>query len=74
MARIAGIQIEKNAKGVPTKVTIDLKKHGALFTPLLEQVGAIEEDEFEREWREGITGDELVKRVHAHIDTLPWKK
>lgn len=26
-------------------------------------------------WQEvGISGDELRKRVHAHIDSLPWKK
>ena len=26
-------------------------------------------------WKKvGISGDELLRRVHAHIDTLPWKK
>ena len=26
-------------------------------------------------WKKvGISGDELIRRVHAHIETLPWKK
>lgn len=26
-------------------------------------------------WKKvGISGDELLRRVYAHIDTLPWKK
>ena len=32
------------------------------------------EDAFEKKWAEGISGDELVKRVQSHINTLPWKK
>lgn len=74
MARIAGIQIEKNTKGVATHVRINLKKHGDLFNPLLEQVGAIEEDEFDRKWREGETSAESKAYVLSHLKSLPWKK
>ncbi|GHV65773.1 hypothetical protein FACS1894199_07380 [Bacteroidia bacterium] len=27
-------------------------------------------DEFEQEWQTAISGDELVRRVHRHIDKL----
>ena len=29
---------------------------------------------FEHEFAKGITRDELLVRVNAHIDSLPWKK
>ena len=28
---------------------------------------------FEREFAKGISRDELLKRVNAHIDSFPWK-
>ena len=43
MARIAGIQIEKDSKGHMTYARINLKKHKDLF-PYLEQKGVIEEE------------------------------
>ncbi len=74
MARIAGIQIEKNAKGTPTHVRINLKKHGEKINPILEELGAIEEDEFERKWKTSITGDEVFNHVIEHLKSLPWDK
>ncbi|MHB8259798.1 MAG: thioredoxin domain-containing protein [Bacteroidia bacterium] len=74
MARVAGIQIDKATNGTIKKVTFDFKKHGEVLKPILENMGAIEEDDFEKKWREGITREELLKRVNKHIDTLPWKK
>ncbi len=70
MARVAGIQIEKDSKGRPAYVRINIKKHPE-FIPQLEKVGAIPQDEFEKEWNNGITGSELVKRIHARIDKWP---
>lgn len=29
---------------------------------------------FDKEFEKGITGDELLKRVFKHIESLPWKK
>ncbi|TAG59213.1 MAG: hypothetical protein EAZ27_00910 [Cytophagales bacterium] len=46
MSRIAGISPETNAKGVVTKITIDLKKHPQAKAPLVE-LGLIEEDVFQ---------------------------
>lgn len=46
MSRIAGISTETNAKGMVTKITIDLKKHPQAKAPLVE-LGLIEEDVFQ---------------------------
>lgn len=75
MARVAGIQFENDSKGNHRYVRIDLKKHAEQVMPLLEKLGAIdEEDEFEKEWKKAISGDEVVKRVKKHIRTLEWKQ
>lgn len=74
MARIAGIQFKDNAKGLHTHVTIDLKKHGEKIKPFLQEIGAVEEDEFEKEWAKGgLTPEEL--RTHL-LKTVrrEWKK
>ncbi|TAF74765.1 MAG: hypothetical protein EAZ53_07550 [Bacteroidetes bacterium] len=46
MSRIAGISTETNAKGMVTKITIDLKKHPQAKAPLVE-LGLMEEDVFQ---------------------------
>lgn len=75
MARIAGIQFKDNARGVHTHVLIDLKKHGELIMPLLQKIGAVEQDEFDKEWAEGgLTLEELRTSLHKKIKSLPWKK
>lgn len=76
MKNISGVEFERDVSGKPKSVTIDLQKHGEDLRFFLEKVGAFapEDDDFEKKWTEGISGDELVKRVHAHIRTLPWKK
>lgn len=75
MAQISGIQYEKNTKGENTHIRINLKKFGNQLKPFLEQIGVVKtDDEFDKEWEEAITGDELVKRVHKHLESLKWKK
>jgi hypothetical protein len=74
MARIAGITTNKDPKGNIRKVTFDFKKHEADIRPILEKLGAIEEDEFEREWKEGIPVKQVFDELRAHIDTLKWDK
>jgi hypothetical protein len=66
MARIAGIQIEKDIKGCPTYARFNLKKHPEALE-LLHKIGAIEEDEFEREWKRGLTIDEAKNEMHTRI-------
>lgn len=76
MKNISGIEFTKDHTGKAKSVTIDLQEHGDALQLFLENVGASipEDDDFEKKWAEGINGDELVKRVHTHLKTLPWKK
>ncbi len=75
MKNTVGIQFNNDASGKAKSVTIDLKKHGKELQFFLEKVGAVSvEEDFEKKWSEGISGEELVKRVNSHIRTLPWKK
>ncbi|MFN8236941.1 MAG: hypothetical protein U0T77_02125 [Chitinophagales bacterium] len=75
MANIAGIQIEKNSKGQNTHIRINLKKYGKQLEPFLQQIGVLPSgDEFEKEWNNSLSKDDLIKKVRKHIDTLPWKK
>ena len=68
MARVAGIQIEKDSKGHMTYARINLKKHKDLF-PYLEQKGVIEE-EIVINPDDYITGDELLKRLPPRFKKL----
>ena len=75
MKNISGVEFKRDVSGKAKSVTIDLQKHGKALQFFLEQVGALfEEENFEKKWSEGISGEELVKRVHTHLRTLPWKK
>jgi hypothetical protein len=42
------------------------RKHSVMVQQSLDTVI----DEFEQEWQTAISGDELVRRVHHHIDQL----
>jgi len=75
MVQISGIEYEKNTKGENTHIRINLKKFGKQLQPFLEQIGVIEaEDDFDKEWENSISRDELVSRVHNHLESLKWKK
>jgi uncharacterized protein YwgA len=77
MAHIAGFSSEKDAKGNLKKVTFDFKKYGPDLMPLLKKIGAIEEDTFEKEWKEaertGFTLEEAKKELYRRIDER-WDK
>jgi hypothetical protein len=70
MTRIAGIQIEKDSKGRPAYARFNLKKHPEVLE-LLNKVDPLN-DEFEKEWKRGITGDQLRDALHKRIDN--WNK
>jgi hypothetical protein len=72
MARIAGIRTEKDLKGNITRVTFDLKKHAAKIMPILVEMGAVEEDAFEKEWREGIPVEKFFVEWEKEIRER-WK-
>ena len=69
MARIAGIQIEKDSKGRMAYARINLKKHKDLF-PYLEQKGVIDEGDFEKLSKRAITGEELLNRILPRVEKL----
>ncbi len=73
MAQIAGIKTQKNTKGEITHVTINIKKHKELITPVLEELGVLQKSKFMQEYEKGITIEESKKRVFAKIDSL-WSK
>lgn len=74
MARIAGIQTKKNTKGVITHVTIDLRRHKEAL-PFLEQIGALERDDFEEKWNDptNMTPQEARQSTLEHVRSL-WSK
>jgi len=78
MARVAGITTEKDSKGNISKVTFDLKKHRAEVMPLLIKLGAVEEDDFEKEWKKaketGLTLEEFKTEMLKTIRSWEWKK
>lgn len=74
MTPIKGIEIEKNSKGQDAFIRIDLKKYKKQLLPFLQEVGIVVEDEFEKEWKNSLSKEELVKKVSKHIKHLPWKK
>ena len=81
MPRIAGIKLHKTPSGKIKSATIDIKKHGDLLQPLLQQLGAVEkaeEDDFEKKWAEalrtGYTPEQAREKSLNFVRSLPWKK
>jgi hypothetical protein len=66
---VAGIKFIKDAKKNNRYVTIDLKKHSEAIMPVLKQLGAVkeEDDDFEKEWKKGISGDEFWSKINEKI-------
>jgi hypothetical protein len=69
MARIAGIQIEKDTKGRPAYARINLKKHPETIV-YLNKVGAINQEKEDSDLEIGITGDELMSKLKPRIKKL----
>jgi hypothetical protein len=67
MARVAGIKFEKDTKGENRYVRIDLKKYGKEINPFLENIGAVEHDEFDELWANAISIEEARRRTHEAI-------
>ena len=70
MAKVAGIEIEKDSKGLPAYARINLKKHGEALKPFLNGIGAIEKTPFEIAFEKGLSGSELKERLHNHFEKL----
>jgi hypothetical protein len=67
MARIPGIQIEKDSKGRPAYARINLKKHREAL-PYLQQIGAIELNEPELNKEDYISSSKFWNEVLNHVD------
>jgi hypothetical protein len=65
MNKIAGLTFEKYANGSIRKVTFDYKKHADVLKPLLKDLGAEEEDEFDKRLNSG----ELYTAEEAKFET-----
>lgn len=70
-----GIETKLNKKGEITHITIDVKKHKDII-PLLTEKGFIEEDDFDKEWKNptNMTLEEAKRRMLENIEKFPWKK
>ena len=70
MAKTPGIKYTKDAKGNNRYVTFDLKQHGEALRPMLESLGAVEETEFRKAWKNALTSEEAREKtlndVKAH--------
>jgi hypothetical protein len=64
MARIAGIQFEKDSKGNPQFIRINLKKWGKEIKPFLINAGFID---YEKDWEEALTPKEFRKVANAML-------
>ncbi len=72
MTTIAGIEIEKNAKGQDAFIRIDLKKYGKKLQPFLQEIGVVE-GVFEEEWQNALTIEEAKEKSLKKIREW-WKK
>ncbi len=72
MTSVAGIEIEKNAKGQDAFIRIDLKKYKKQLQPFLQEVGIID-DAFEKEWEKSLTLEEAKAKSISKIRKW-WKK
>ncbi len=70
--RTSGIKFDKYANGSIKSVTFNYKQHGEIIKPILQDMGAITENDFEKECKEGYTIDESKKELHKRIDKW-WK-
>lgn len=54
---------------------LDLKEKRATAETFSEpQTEYLVKDDFDERFAKGMSGEELMKRVYAHIETLPWKE
>ena len=71
MAQVTGIRFEKDSIGRRTHVRIDLRKFGNAITPFLEEIGAIDDDEFQRDRQRALSAAEFKQEMFNRIDAWP---
>ena len=74
MNAVQGITFEKDTETKRRYLCVDLEQYGDEITPFLAKVGVISyDDDFEKTWASGITGEEFRQRMYQRIDAWPWK-
>lgn len=76
MAQVAGVVTQTNNLGEITHVTIDVKKHHEIITPVLEQLGVVEKSRLQQMLESGtwLTVEESRQRSIDFVNSLPWEK
>ncbi len=67
MAKVTGIEFEKDNRGVKRYVRIDLKKHGKEIEPFLKKLAINNDFQFENEWSNSLTTEQFRKKMHSRI-------
>lgn len=73
MAHVAGVTTKKNIKGEITHVTINVKKHKGVITPLLEEMGVLTKMTFEERFEKAYTVEQAKQMTLKHLRSI-WKK
>ncbi len=72
MTQVEGIQFNRNSSGVIKSVTFDLKKHGDLIKPILDNLGVIED--LEGVEKESVSVETAKKEMVSHLQNFQLKK
>jgi hypothetical protein len=73
MPQIAGVTTKKNVKGEITHVTINVKKHEAVITPVLEEMGVLKKMSFQERYEKAYTIEQMKQMTLTHLRSI-WKK
>ena len=72
MTNSPGIRFNRTANGELKSVTIDLEKYGDEIRPFLVKVEIEERENFEKEWKNGISIDDTFQQLEEKIHEK-WK-
>jgi hypothetical protein len=67
MPQIAGVTTKKNVKGEIKHVTINLKKHEALITAVLEEMGVLKKMSFQERYEKAYTVEQMKQMTLTHL-------
>jgi hypothetical protein len=67
MAHIEGIRFETDDQGIKRYIRIDLKKYGKEIEPFLKKLNIEPDEEFERDWEQGLTPDQFKNQMYSRI-------
>ena len=68
MEDVTGIMFETDTTGQRTHVRIDLRRFGIQIMPFLVEIGAVEDDRFQKDWERALSVDEFKNEMFNRID------